>query len=103
LDYRFSIIIENSKTDNYFTEKLVDCFMVGTVPIYWGAPNIDKYFDTRGMIIVNSLEEIKEVVGKLNENEYIDRIEYIRANLETARSFDVTEDWMYNNILKDLK
>jgi glycosyltransferase involved in cell wall biosynthesis len=103
LDYRFSIIIENSKTDNYFTEKLVDCFMVGTVPIYWGAPNIDKYFDTRGMIIVNSLEEIKEVVGKLNENEYVSKMEYIKTNLETARSFDVTEDWMYNNILKDLK
>ena len=102
LDYRFSIVIENSKTDNYFTEKLIDCFMVGTVPIYWGAPNIDKYFDTRGMIIVNSLEEVKEAVGKLNENEYINRIEFVRSNLETAREYDVTEDWMYRNILKNL-
>lgn len=103
LDYRFSIVIENAKADNYFTEKLVDCFMVGTIPIYWGAPNIGNFFDERGMIIANSAEEIVERVGKLGEKDYIDRIEYVHANLEKGRNYDVTEDWMYENIFKDLK
>jgi hypothetical protein len=101
LDYRFSIVIENSKTDNYFTEKLIDCFAVGTIPIYWGAPNVDSYFDSRGMIIVNSVEEIKEWVGKLNESEYLARKEYAALNLKKVieEHYDVTEDWMYKNIL----
>ena len=103
LDYRYSIIIENSKTNNYFTEKLLDCFAVGTIPIYWGCPNIGNFFDTDGMFIVNSLEEIQQIVGQLNESEYSKRIEHIRNNNLTFRQYAVTEDWMYENILKDLK
>jgi hypothetical protein len=33
-NYRFSIVIENSRVNNYFTDKLVDCFATGTIPIY---------------------------------------------------------------------
>ena len=42
-DYYFSITIENSKSKNYFTEKILDCFACGTIPIYWGCPNIGDY------------------------------------------------------------
>lgn len=103
LDYRFSIIIENSQTKNYFTEKLIDSLIVGTVPIYWGCPNVGDFFDTRGMIIVNSVDEIREAVATLSEKEYLDRIDYITNNAELARKYDVTEDWMYENIFKHLE
>ena len=42
--YQFSIAIENSSQENYWTEKIVDCFLAFTVPIYYGATNIGKYF-----------------------------------------------------------
>lgn len=103
IDYRYSIIIENAKTNNYFTEKLIDCLIVGTIPIYWGCPNIDKFFNTKGMIIVNSLEEILEVVVSLTESQYISKMEYIKENLELAKQYAITEDWMYENIFKQLK
>jgi glycosyltransferase involved in cell wall biosynthesis len=103
VDYRYSIVIENAKTENYFTEKLVDALIVGTVPVYWGCPNIEMFFNTKGIIVVNSLEEIQEVVGSLTESDYISRIEYIKENIELAKQYAVTEDWMYENILKDLK
>lgn len=103
LDYRFSIVIENSKVDNYFTEKLVDCLVTGTVPIYWGCPNLENFFDLRGIIVVNNLEEIQEVVATLDEKEYIKRTEFIKKNLELAMQYTVTEDWMYDHIFKDLK
>ncbi len=103
VDYRFSIVIENSKTDNYFTEKLVDCFAVGTIPIYWGCPNIGNFFDVNGMIIVNNLEEIRTAVESLNENQYSIRQEAIENNLRLMQRYAITEDWMYENIFKDLK
>ena len=103
LDYRFSIVIENSRAKDYFTEKLVDCLVIGTVPIYWGCPNISDYFDTRGMYIVNSLQEIESLVGSLTENDYINKIEYIKSNCEVAKTYAVTEDWIFTNILKQLK
>lgn len=42
--YYFSIAIENSSQPDYFTEKIIDCFLTYTVPVYFGAPNISEYF-----------------------------------------------------------
>lgn len=102
VDYRFSIVIENFRTDNNFTEKVVDAFLTGTIPIYWGSSNIGEYFDTRGMIITNTFEEIISAVETLTEKDYIDRLEYVKENFNRAKNYAVTEDWIYENILKDL-
>ena len=48
-DYMFSLVIENDRTDNWFTEKLIDCMVSGTVPIYWGCGNVGEFFNKRGM------------------------------------------------------
>jgi len=53
----FNIAIENCKRDNYFSEKIIDCFVTRTVPIYWGCPNISDFFNIDGMIIINSERE----------------------------------------------
>lgn len=42
-NYRFSLCFENMPMSGYITEKIFDCFYAGTVPIYWGAPDIEKY------------------------------------------------------------
>ena len=54
-DWMFHIAIENVSRDDYFTEKLLDCFLTRTVPIYWGCPNISNYFDAEGIIHINTL------------------------------------------------
>ena len=46
----FSIVIENSIESDYFTEKLLDCFLTGTIPIYVGTKTTSEYFDTDGII-----------------------------------------------------
>ena len=46
---QFHIVIENVRAKNYFTEKLIDCFMTKTIPIYWGCPNITDFFDEFGI------------------------------------------------------
>lgn len=40
-DYRFSICFENMVLPGYMTEKMVDCFVVGSIPLYLGAPDIE--------------------------------------------------------------
>lgn len=42
--YKYSISIENCCKENYFSEKFTDCILSWTIPIYYGCPNIDKYF-----------------------------------------------------------
>jgi hypothetical protein len=42
--YRYSIALENSRYPDYWTEKVADCFLAGTVPVYCGCPNLGDYF-----------------------------------------------------------
>ncbi|MGV3727529.1 glycosyltransferase family 10 domain-containing protein [Hydrogenophaga sp.] len=39
--YRFSLCFENMPIAGYVTEKIFDCLYAGTVPVYWGATDID--------------------------------------------------------------
>lgn len=39
-DYRYSICCENTLQNGFNSEKLNDCFLTGTIPIYWGSTNI---------------------------------------------------------------
>ena len=46
-----------------FSEKLLDAMAVGTIPVYWGCPEIDKFFDKNGIITFNTIEELKDIFG----------------------------------------
>ena len=48
--YRYSIAIENSAHPDYWTEKITDCFLAGTIPIYFGCPNIADFFPAKSFI-----------------------------------------------------
>jgi hypothetical protein len=82
--YRFSIVIENSREPGYFTEKLLDAFMCRTVPIYWGAPDAADYFDGGGMILCDSLDDIKAAVRLVSEDNYRARAAAIERNRALA-------------------
>lgn len=97
-DYRFSIVIENCKRDYWFTEKLIDCLVTGTVPIYWGCPSIGDFFDTRGFIIFDSIEELKTKLYLLDVNKYNEMLPYIKSNLEEAKKYLLPDEWVFKKI-----
>lgn len=70
--FQFAIVIENSKQINYFTEKIMDCVLSRTIPIYWGCPNISDFFDTTGWIILDTTDvcELTQKLKLLNEDYY---------------------------------
>lgn len=72
--YKFNICYENlSGTKGYITEKIFDSFHSGTVPIYWGASNIDLYVDTDTFIDrrkFNDNEELANYLIQMKEDEY---------------------------------
>lgn len=61
--YRFSVVIENVREPNYFSEKLIDAILCETVPIYLGCPNIADFMDTSGMILCDSEEDIRAALN----------------------------------------
>lgn len=98
MDYYFSIAIENSQSNNYFTEKIIDCFVTGTVPIYWGTPGLAEFFDINGVITFSTIEELDEILNNLTLDDYTSRMESIKYNYERAKEFVSPEDWMYKNL-----
>ncbi|KAB7610073.1 hypothetical protein F9L33_15310 [Amylibacter sp. SFDW26] len=82
--YRYSIVIENVREKDYFSEKLVDACLCETVPIYWGVPNVADYFDPRGMIICTSAAEINAALEQTSVSDYESRMEWIKKNKQFA-------------------
>jgi hypothetical protein len=87
--YQFHFAIENSRQHNYFSEKLIDCLLTKTIPIYYGAPNIGDFFDTRGWIILEDVD-LNLVQRKLTalSPDYYDRYrDVIEKNYEEAKKY----------------
>ncbi|MFT3782542.1 MAG: glycosyltransferase family 10 [Nibricoccus sp.] len=42
--YRYTIAVENHSCPDYWTEKIADCFLAWSMPIYFGATNLSEYF-----------------------------------------------------------
>lgn len=84
---QFQLTIENCREPNYFSEKLVDCLKTRTVPIYWGCPNIGKWFNTSGMICAESYEDIVRAVNGLTPDTYDSMRPAVEENFERSRDF----------------
>ena len=42
-NYRYAVCYENGAYPGYITEKIIDCFVAGVIPIYQGAPDLERY------------------------------------------------------------
>ena len=60
--YKFSISMENSEGDGYISEKIIDSFLSGTIPIYYGDYMIDEYINPKSYILIKREEDIKEKI-----------------------------------------
>jgi hypothetical protein len=52
--YRYSLAIENSSSRDYWTEKVADCFLSWTLPLYDGCLNLEDYFDPASFIRIDA-------------------------------------------------
>lgn len=60
--YKFSICFENtSSMKNYLSEKIFDCFLAQTIPIYYGATNIRDLVPTECFIDFREFENYEEL------------------------------------------
>jgi hypothetical protein len=84
---QFNIAVENTAQEHYFTEKLLGCFISLTIPIYIGCPNIGDYFDTRGMFIANSVEDVKKICASITPETYQQMLPYLKENKRRAEEF----------------
>ena len=67
--YKFSIAMENSDGDGYLSEKIIDSFLAGTIPIYYGDYLLDEFINPKSYILIKGEKDIE------NKIEYIKSID----------------------------
>jgi hypothetical protein len=86
-DYRFALVMENSKIDGYITEKMGNAFSSGTVPIWYGTREVFDVFNERAFVYYD-VE---------NPQPALDRIAYLENN-STAYDEVLTEPILKNGV-----
>ncbi len=84
---QFHIAIENCCIKNFFTEKILDCFISKTVPIYCGCVNIGDFFNENGIIKFNNIKECINICNSLKDDDYEKFLPYIEENYNKALEY----------------
>jgi hypothetical protein len=104
----FGVAIENTSHNGYFTEKILDCFLLKTIPVYWGCSSITNFFEQDGIITFDNVDDLIVKVNKLNESYYNNRLDVIEENYNRALSYvnyeqnivdAITEIFKLNNLV----
>lgn len=101
-NYKFSIAFENSSYPGYCTEKLMQAFAAGNVPIYWGDPTAVAQFNENAFINCCGLN-IEQAVNKVKEIDNNDEL-YLRMLSEKPlvdeslreKSFEEFKEFLYH-------
>ena len=90
--YKFTIAFENYSCPHYITEKIWRPFLVGSIPIYWGCPQVAQMFNPAAFINCHDYNSLDEVVSRVQE---IDNDHELYLKYATASPF-LPGSLMYN-------
>lgn len=69
--YRFAVAFENGGMHGHTTEKITDAMVAGSIPIYWGNPDIGAEFNVKSFVNAyefRSLDALVERVLQIEES-----------------------------------
>lgn len=96
-NYYYSIAVENSIQDSYWTEKLLDCFITKTIPIYYGTRDVSNFFNSKGIIFFDSIKQLDVILNKITPEIYNERKIYIEENYNLAKKYKEPEYYIFEN------
>lgn len=99
--YRFGIAYENTACPGWVTEKIVDCFVAGIVPVYLGAPDISEFVPADGFLDATryaSPEDLADRMRSMPAEEAMAMIaagrEYLEGSEGAKHGFEGFADWI---------
>ena len=108
--YKFTLCFENARFDGYISEKIIECFVAGTIPIYYGAYDINQFIPKNCFIDYNdfkNLNELNSYLINLNVTEAENYINNARIFLTSENglkySFEYFQKTIYNSLKNVLK
>ena len=84
-------------------KKLIDCLITGTVPVYWGCPSIGDFFNKKGFIVVDSVNDVGEALSKITPELYQQMLPYIEDNFNKSKNYILSENYIFDEYIKKNK
>lgn len=100
IPYKFSLVIENHVADYYWTEKIIDCILTWTIPIYYGSKKVSEIFPSEAVIPldIEKGDAEERLFRVANEIEWESRLEA----LDHARKMILNEYCFFAKMASEL-
>ncbi len=85
-NYKFSICFENTVYPGVITEKIIDCFVAGVIPIYLGAPDVVEFIPKGSFIDMRQFKSWQEIDGYLHQLNEKDALKMISKGQNFLKS-----------------
>lgn len=81
--YRYSLAVENHRNPYYWTEKIADCYLAWTMPVYCGCTRIAELFPPESMVRIDiedphAADRIREAIAAERWKKNLDAIAHAR-------------------------
>ena len=93
---KFTLCFESTKNEGFFTEKLTDAFLSGTIPIYYGSSTAKEIFNPKAYIDISDFKNFEEAIQKIIEIDNNDDL-YLQMLNEPILNKNVSIKQMYKN------
>lgn len=104
--YKFSLCFENGRDiDGYITEKIWDCFFAGTVPVYWGAGNLNSYIPENCYVDFTKFKSIPALykfLKSLRDEDVLCYQRNIEIFLKSEGAQVFTNEFFAKNIVREM-
>lgn len=108
-DYKFIIACENQSYPEYTTEKILEAFASGGIPIYWGDPQVDRIFNKKAFINCmeyDNLDEVKQKIIELDNDDQkymeMQKQKVFNEKFDFEKETTKLEDFIYNIVDQDI-
>ena len=108
-DYKFIIACENQSYPEYTSEKILEAFASGGIPIYWGDPQVDQIFNKKAFINCmeyDNLDEVKQKIIELDNDDQkymeMQRQKVFNEKIDFEKEIIKLEDFIYNIVDQDI-
>lgn len=98
--YKFSIAFENSSYPGYLTEKIMDPFLVGSIPIYWGDPLAHLDFNPKSFINAASFKTTDELISWIAKVDQHDELFLRYLSEPPLHNNQMTGPWDLKNLFE---
>lgn len=94
----FAVVIENTSHNGYFTEKITDCMLLKTIPLYWGCSSIDNFYNKDGIIKFQNADDFIQKCNQLTPEYYYSKLDIIEENFKRVQEHQKYEGRICNKI-----